>query len=60
MARPTARQLIEDMVVLDNLGAADVRLDDAQLARLDAATRLALGYPYEFLHERRAARSAVQ
>ncbi|MGH2849531.1 MAG: aldo/keto reductase [Solirubrobacteraceae bacterium] len=33
----------------ENLAAAEVSLDAAQLARLEAATAPALGYPYEFL-----------
>lgn len=41
--------------IRDNLGAPDVRLDDTQLERLDAATRVRLGYPHDFLRERRAA-----
>jgi diketogulonate reductase-like aldo/keto reductase len=39
----------------DNLGALAVRLDDNQLERLDAATRVRREYPYDFLHDRRAA-----
>jgi aryl-alcohol dehydrogenase-like predicted oxidoreductase len=35
----------------DNLGAAQVRLDDGQLATIDAATDVEMGYPYEFLTE---------
>ncbi|MFF2846319.1 aldo/keto reductase [Streptomyces sp. NPDC058001] len=41
--------------IRDNLGARDVRLDGAQLERLDAAARVRPGYPHEFLNERRAA-----
>jgi aryl-alcohol dehydrogenase-like predicted oxidoreductase len=33
----------------DNLKAAELKLDDAQLQRLDGASALELGYPYEFL-----------
>ncbi len=33
----------------DNLGAVDVRLDDDQLARLDAVSAVDLGYPHDFL-----------
>jgi aryl-alcohol dehydrogenase-like predicted oxidoreductase len=36
----------------DNLGAAQVRLDDGQLAAIDAATDVEMGYPFEFLTER--------
>jgi diketogulonate reductase-like aldo/keto reductase len=38
--------------IYDNLGATEVRLDDAHLARLDAATSVDLGYPHEFLRDR--------
>ncbi|MGX6509309.1 aldo/keto reductase [Rhodococcus sp. SJ-2] len=38
----------------DNLAALDVELDDSHLARLDEASKIRLGYPHEFLHERRA------
>ncbi|MFD6884498.1 aldo/keto reductase [Rhodococcus sp. DT1] len=38
----------------DNLGAASVVLNDAHLAQLDDASRITLGYPHDFLHERRA------
>ncbi|SEG85073.1 Predicted oxidoreductase [Thermomonospora echinospora] len=38
--------------IRDNLGAAGLRLDDAQTERLDAATRIGLGYPYTLLNER--------
>ncbi|MEE2030692.1 aldo/keto reductase [Rhodococcus chondri] len=38
----------------DNLGALDVELDESQLSRLDEASNIRLGYPHEFLHERRA------
>jgi aryl-alcohol dehydrogenase-like predicted oxidoreductase len=38
----------------DNLGALDVHFDDEQLETLDGATRIRLGYPYDFLNERRA------
>jgi aryl-alcohol dehydrogenase-like predicted oxidoreductase len=41
----------------DNLGALAIRLDDAQLGRLDAATRVTPGYPHGFLRERSAALS---
>jgi aryl-alcohol dehydrogenase-like predicted oxidoreductase len=37
--------------IRDNLAALDVRLDDDQLARLDAATRVDLGYPHAWLDE---------
>lgn len=33
----------------DNLGALDVRLDDAQLALLDQASVIELGFPHDFL-----------
>ena len=33
----------------DNLGALDVSFDDAQLAALDGASRVDLGFPHEFL-----------
>lgn len=33
----------------DNLAAASLKLDDAQLQRLDEASALELGYPYEFM-----------
>jgi aryl-alcohol dehydrogenase-like predicted oxidoreductase len=33
----------------DNLKAAELKLDDAQLKRLDEASALELGYPYEFM-----------
>ncbi|MDT7580657.1 MAG: hypothetical protein QOK35_1921, partial [Pseudonocardiales bacterium] len=33
----------------DNLGALDVTLDDAQLAALDEASAVDLGFPHEFL-----------
>jgi hypothetical protein len=38
----------------DNLGALEVQLDDDHLARLDAATRVDLGYPHDFLARHRA------
>ncbi|UGQ13239.1 aldo/keto reductase [Yinghuangia sp. ASG 101] len=38
----------------DNLGVLDIRLDADHVARLDAATAVTLGYPHDFLHERRA------
>ncbi|PXY33681.1 aldo/keto reductase [Prauserella coralliicola] len=47
-----ARTLVQ---LRDNLGAVDLRLDDTQLERLDAATRVRPGYPHDFLRERRAA-----
>jgi aryl-alcohol dehydrogenase-like predicted oxidoreductase len=34
-----------------NLKASTIQLDDAQMARLDAVTRIELGYPYDFLRE---------
>jgi aryl-alcohol dehydrogenase-like predicted oxidoreductase len=37
--------------IRDNLAAADVHIDDAQLSRLDVATRLDRGYPYDWLDE---------
>ena len=33
----------------DNLGAAELELDEPSLERLDAVTAVALGYPHEFL-----------
>jgi len=33
----------------DNLGALDVAFDDAQLAALDEASSIDLGFPHEFL-----------
>ncbi len=33
----------------DNLKAAELKLDEAQLQRLDEASALELGYPYEFM-----------
>jgi aryl-alcohol dehydrogenase-like predicted oxidoreductase len=33
----------------DNLGALDVRFDEAQLARLEAASAIELGFPHDFL-----------
>jgi aryl-alcohol dehydrogenase-like predicted oxidoreductase len=33
----------------DNLKAAELKLDDAQLKRLDEASALELGYPYDFM-----------
>jgi aryl-alcohol dehydrogenase-like predicted oxidoreductase len=36
----------------DNLGAAQIRLNDAQRAKIDDATEVEMGYPYEFLTER--------
>ena len=38
----------------DNLGALAIRLDDAQIGRLDATTRITPGYPHGFLRERSA------
>ncbi len=38
----------------DNLAALDVELDDSHLSRLDDASSIRLGYPHEFLHDRRA------
>jgi aryl-alcohol dehydrogenase-like predicted oxidoreductase len=32
----------------DNLACLDVRLDDTQVARLDAASRVELGFPHDF------------
>jgi len=32
----------------DNLACLDLRLDEAQLARLDAASRVELGFPHDF------------
>jgi aryl-alcohol dehydrogenase-like predicted oxidoreductase len=37
--------------IRDNLAVVDVRIDDAQLSGLDAATRIELGYPYDWLDE---------
>jgi aryl-alcohol dehydrogenase-like predicted oxidoreductase len=33
----------------ENLGAADLQLEDEHLAKLDEASRIAWGYPYEFI-----------
>lgn len=33
----------------DNLGALDVRLDEARLRQLDAASAVALGFPHDFM-----------
>jgi diketogulonate reductase-like aldo/keto reductase len=33
----------------DTLGALDVTLSDAHLARLDEASRISLGFPHDFL-----------
>ena len=33
----------------DNLGALDVTLDEAQLARLDEVSKIELGFPHDFL-----------
>lgn len=33
----------------DNLGALDLRFDDDQIARLDAVSRIDLGFPHDFL-----------
>lgn len=38
----------------DNLGALAVRLGDEHLARLDDASKVSLGYPHDFLDQRRA------
>ncbi|EME23441.1 aldo/keto reductase [Rhodococcus triatomae] len=38
----------------DNLGALDVQLDTDHLERLDKVSRIRLGYPHDFLNERRA------
>jgi aryl-alcohol dehydrogenase-like predicted oxidoreductase len=35
--------------ITDNLAAADLRLDDEHVARLDAVSAVPLGYPHEFL-----------
>ena len=35
----------------DNLGAADLALDAAQLQRLDEASAIELGFPHDFLHQ---------
>jgi aryl-alcohol dehydrogenase-like predicted oxidoreductase len=45
--------------IRDNLGALDLRFDVGHLERLDAATRVRLGYPHDFLHERHAALAPV-
>jgi aryl-alcohol dehydrogenase-like predicted oxidoreductase len=37
--------------IRDNLAAAEVRIDDAQFAALDEATRVERGYPYDWLDE---------
>jgi aryl-alcohol dehydrogenase-like predicted oxidoreductase len=44
--------------VTDLLGAAGVRLDAEQLARLDEVSRVPLGFPHDFLNEE-AVRNAV-
>ncbi|MGW0173629.1 aldo/keto reductase [Rhodococcus sp. NPDC003322] len=44
----------------DNLGVVGVALEDHQVERLDKATRIRLGYPHDFLHERRAQLSPYQ
>src|SRR5690606_38602300 len=44
--------------VTDVLGAAGVRLDAEQLARLDEVSRVPLGFPHDFLNEE-AVRNAV-
>ena len=33
----------------DNLGALDVRLDEAWLRQLDAASAVAMGFPHDFM-----------
>ncbi len=38
--------------VHDNLGASEIELDDAQLAKLDGAVEVELGYPHQFLKDR--------
>jgi aryl-alcohol dehydrogenase-like predicted oxidoreductase len=38
----------------DNLGALGIRLDADHLERLETATRVRLGYPHDFLNERRS------
>jgi aryl-alcohol dehydrogenase-like predicted oxidoreductase len=38
----------------DNLGTLSVRLDQTHLSRLETASRVRLGYPHDFLNERRA------
>ena len=35
----------------ENLGAASLKLDEAQRRRLDEASALSLGYPYELMAE---------
>lgn len=37
----------------DNLGALTLRLDPAQIERLDAASAVSMGYPHDFLEQRR-------
>ena len=37
--------------ITDNLAAADLRLEDEQVARLDAASAVPLGYPHDFLRD---------
>lgn len=36
--------------ITDTIGAAEVKLDDAQLAKLDAVSKISLGFPHDFLH----------
>lgn len=38
----------------DNLGATTVTLRDEHVAQLENASRISMGYPHEFLHQRRA------
>ena len=38
----------------DNLGTLAIRLEHEHLEQLDTASRIRLGYPHEFLHDRRA------
>ena len=35
----------------DNLGALDIALDDGQVRTLEAASRIELGFPHDFLAE---------
>jgi aryl-alcohol dehydrogenase-like predicted oxidoreductase len=43
----------------ENLGTLDVRLDSDQLARLDAVSRIELGFPHDFIAEVRTSSSIV-
>ncbi|WP_229566035.1 aldo/keto reductase [Rhodococcus sp. RDE2] len=37
----------------DNLGALTLQLDPAQITRLDEVSAVSMGYPHDFLHQRR-------